>query len=30
MGKLNATILLRSDTSTNWLDANPILAMALM
>ena len=27
MGKLNATILLRSDTSTNWLDANPILAM---
>ena len=27
MGKLNATILLRSDTSINWLDANPILAM---
>lgn len=27
MGKLNATILLRSDTSTNWLDADPILAM---
>mgnify|MGYP006981454013 FL=1 len=27
MGKLNATILLRSDTSTNWLDANPILAL---
>ena len=27
MGKLNATILLRSDTSTNWLDANPTLAI---
>lgn len=27
MGKLNATILLRSDTSTNWLNANPILAL---